>query len=318
MSWDAIVSDYLAVLGRRGRSAGTIRAYRFALHDFERFLTRESLDIASAEPSDVEHWQDDQIRRGLSARSRQLSASAVRSALRWAAQRGACDPSLSRAVETPRAPRLLPRPLSTADVERIRAYLHPRRPRANLMYWRTRALFFYAVTTGARISEILSVDREDLALEAVVVTQKGGSEKALFAPPVAMEAVADYLRHRCDAHPALFVSHGNPPTRRLTAIGAREAWHQLADQLRIERFTTHQLRHTCATELLEAGVPAEVVAAHLGHHGLGSLTGYGEVRRGRRQLAVEAMETRLGRNVMAPGQRFVAVKGGKGRRVELS
>lgn len=178
-------------------------------------------------------------------------------------------------------------------------------------------MWFYMVTTGARVSEVLSLELEDLSLSAPVVRQKGGSQKSLFAPGIATAAVLDYVRRRTDNDAALWVTHGNPPVRRLEAPGVREQWHQLADHLGIPRFTTHQLRHTCATELLDAGVPPEVVAAHLGHHGLASLAGYGEVRLGRRQLAVAAMEKRFGAQ-RAPGQQFVVIKGGGGRRVELS
>jgi integrase len=71
--------------------------------------------------------------------------------------------------------------------------------------------------------------------------------------------------------------------------GVREIWRKLARKLDIAPWTTHQLRHTCATELLEAGVPELVIAEHLGHHGLGSLHIYGQVRERQRQQAVDVM-----------------------------
>jgi integrase len=182
-----------------------------------------------------------------------------------------------------------PRPIAKADLEIIKAYLLPRRPHMGIVALRDRALFFYLLTTGARVSEALQVRRDDL--DAPVVRQKGGSEKVLLMPPGAHELIDDYLRARIDREPWLWITHKtNAPITRLGAPGVREVWRKLAKKLGITPWTTHQLRHTCATELLEAGVPELVIAEHLGHHGLASLHIYGQVRDKQRQAAVAVMD----------------------------
>lgn len=317
--WTNLTQAYKGYLRRRGRSENTVRAFDCWFRDFDRYLARLGIEVESVSSVQLERWQEGLAARSLAPRTQQLAATSVRNAIRWAIQRRSWDfdqPDVWEALAAPRAPKLLPRPLPRATVDRITAYLAPRRINGDLYFYRTRAMWFYMVTTGARVSEVLSLERDDLAHDGPVVRQKGGSQKALWAPPAAMGAVLDYVRRRDDDHPALWVTHGNPPVRSLAPAGVREQWHQLADRLSIPRWTTHQLRHTCATELLDAGVPPEVVAAHLGHHGLASLAGYGEVRLGRRQLAVQAMEDRFAR--MKPdGMRVVALKGGRGRRTEI-
>lgn len=313
-TWDGLADFYLAILKRRGRAEATARAYRCGLVDFGRYLSRIGLvSVREISEEVVDGWQDESVDRGLAPRTRQIWGGAVRGALRLAQQRGLVSAEAVSAVESPKAARLVPRPLPRADVNLITTYLSPRRPHAPLLYWRTRALWFYTVTTGARSAEILSLDRIDLEQETVIVRQKGGSEKALLAAPTALQSVREYLERRADPHPALWVTHSDPPTQRLGAPGLRESWHRLADQLGIPRFTTHQLRHTCATELLDAGVAPEVVAAHLGHHGLSSLSGYGEVRRGRRQAAIDAMESRFGAGGRREltRKRLAVVRGGR-------
>lgn len=301
--WEQMATRYLQWLARRGRSDGTVRAYQWGLRDFGRWLAGAGVD----DPEDlaiahVEAWQDEQLQRGLAPRTRQLSANAIRTVLRWGKRNGYdLDPAIADAIVTPKAPHLMPRPLEPHHVDKINAFLAPRRPRAPLIYWRTRALWYFAVCTGARTAEILCLDREDFEQEELIVRQKGGSEKLLLAPPVAMTAVDDYLSRRTDQHAACFVTHGDPPVWRLGPPGMREGWHRLADQLQIPRFSSHQLRHTCASTLLEMGIPPDVVAEHLGHHGLATVMGYAKVSQRRRQGAVSQLEGRFGRFRVIPG-----------------
>jgi integrase/recombinase XerD len=290
-----LADDYLRYLTRNGRQPGTLKAYRWALDGW--LLAMERLGVA--DPGELtqlglEAWQDELASRGLAARTRGIAVAAVRGMLRWAAgrERGV-PPMLWAGLDTIRAPRLLPRPLSPVALDRIIAALTPRPRRTDLCALRDRALFFYLVSTGARISEALQVDR-DVYGRMVVVRQKGGAQKVLMSTPVADDAVADYLRCRPDNHPALFITHDtNRPVRRLDATGAREVWIRLARRLGVPRFTTHQLRHTAATEMMDAGVPDLIIAEQLGHRRLDTLRGYAQVREARRAEAVRAMQDRL-------------------------
>jgi site-specific recombinase XerD len=326
-AWGMIVREYTANMRRKLLSEGTVHAYSWALEDFGRFILmeRELEDLADLELEDIEAWED-HLRttggltgNGRAPRSQQMARAALRQCLKFASHRGLqLDPAIFDGFSAMRVPRGLPRPLAPVHVDRITAYLSPRRPKADLRYYRMRAMWFYMVSTGARVSEVLSLDRDDLDSGAPVVTQKGGGQKVLFAPEFAQTCLWDYLQRRQDDHPAVFLSHGNPPHHRLEPSGVREMWHRLADDLGIPRFTTHQLRHTCATELLDAGVPVDVVAKHLGHRGMHTIANYAEVRMGRRQAAVDAMQERLGGALKPAGQNVVAIRNGRGRRVELA
>jgi len=133
------------------------------------------------------------------------------------------------------------------------------------------------------------------------VRQKGGSEKRLMAPPAAMEMLHDYLKARADDSPWAWISHrSNAPLHRLTPAGVREIWHKLARKAGVKYWTTHQLRHTGATELLDAGVPELVIAEHLGHHGLATLHNYSQVRQKQRQQAVDVMERLMEPPILLP------------------
>jgi integrase/recombinase XerD len=286
---DQALEDFERSMLRRQLSPATVRTYRWGLQDlFEGMKASRLRDVHDLTRDVLEDWQDHMVEEKWKPRTRSLAVTAARQFIRWAAERDLADFRLEKALAKVKTPDGRPRPIKKADLETIKAYLLPRRAHMNIVALRDRALFFYLLTTGARVSEALQVRRDDL--ESPVVRQKGGTEKVLLMPPAAQELVEDYLRARHDDSPWLWISHRtNAPLHRLAPPGVREIWRKLARKLGISPWTTHQLRHTCATELLEAGVPELVIAEHLGHHGLGSLHIYGQVRDKQRREAVDVM-----------------------------
>jgi site-specific recombinase XerD len=293
---DQMLEDFERAMLRRDLSPATVRTYRWSLQDLFEGMKKAGLnDVGQLNRDILEDWQDTMVERKWKPRSRSLAGTAARQFLRWAAERGVVDFRLEKVLAKVKTPDALPRPIPKADLEIIKAYLLPRHPHMNQVALRDRALFFYLLTTGARVSEALQVRRDDL--DGPVVRQKGGSEKRLLMPPAAAELVSDYLRSRADKSPWLWISHRtNAPLGRLGPPGVREIWRKLAKKLDLKPWTTHQLRHTCATELLEAGVPELVIAEHLGHHGLGSIHIYGQVRAKQRQQAVDVMDALVGQS----------------------
>ena len=285
-----VIDDFCRWMVREGRSAATIRSYSWALDDLQRFLRAQGVaDVTDLTRRQLEDWQDEMIARGVGPRSRQLASTAVRMFVRFCADEDLVDSRLERGIARVKVQRLLPRPIPPVDLQLVKAYLLPRRPGMGLVPLRDRALFFYLLTTGARVSEALQVRRDEA--ERALVIQKGGSQKVLRMTPSTAAMVTDYLEQRHDHAEWLWVTHdSNRPQRRLDPAAVREVWRKVARHVGVPAWTTHQLRHTCASELLEAGVPELVVAEHLGHHGLGTLHVYGQIREAQRQLAIDAME----------------------------
>ena len=309
-----ISTGYLAHLHRKGRRPNTLTAYRFELQAFARWLELES--IADAEQltgrrlEDFQDWRAGQV----VAKTQQVSASAVRGALRSAASQEPplCSPALCFRLTTPRTGRLLPRPIPRADLEKLLAALGPRPERRteatipgpagpeleHLLRLRSRALFLLILSSGARISEALSLDRDQLQNGTAVVIQKGGSEKLLVVSAAAEEAVADYVAARHDNCRAMFIGHGPQQAgspKRLDKSSQQLVWDDLCGWLGVARFTAHQVRHTCATELLRQGVDSLVIAKHLGHRGLQAIAGYAEVGLATRQSMLEVLDQRIRR-----------------------
>jgi len=239
---DQVLEDFERAMLRRQLSPATVRTYRWGLQDLFEGMKQAGLrDVHDLSRGILEDWQDTMGERKWRPRSRSLAVTAARQFIRWASERDLVDFRLEKALVKVKTPDGRPRPLPKADLEKVKAYLLPRRPRMNIVALRDRALFFYLLTTGARVSEALQVRRDDI--ETPVVRQKGGTEKVLLMPPACQELVEDYLRGRRDDSPWLWVSHkSNAPLSRLGPPGVREIWRKLARKLGITPWTTSTAR----------------------------------------------------------------------------
>lgn len=292
-SWlGGIGPAYARALRRAGRSEETIRGYMWTVDKLLDFLERDGLeDFADITRDQLERWQDEIVQSRLKARSRQHASSIARGLLRWAAEREIVDWRLERAVVPVNVKRRKVHPVPPADLAKVIRYLVPLRPHMTIVELRDRAMTIYILVTGARVSEALQALRTDYTLPVVI--QKGGGEKTLRPTATALDLVHDYLRARRDDWPWLWVQHGNninAAGARLKSSGVREALIRLALRLQIKPFTTHQLRHSYATVLGNAGISPAAIADGLGHADLRTLMEYLEVQEPLQLQVVETME----------------------------
>src|SRR5581483_5407479 len=292
VAWDHLLGDFEANMVTRRRSPGTIKGYRWALEDFLRFLTEEGVaGPAELQFEHVEAWQQ-ALGRRVSPGSQRLAATAIRQFLRWGIRRRiGWSSELPEFVVDVEEKRKDPRPLEPEHLSRILAYYRPRQLNASIAHMRNRALFCYLLATAARVSEALQVTRNEA--ERAIIVQKGGTEKILEVGPSVLAMIQDYLNRRDDDNPYLWVTHtpgDDLGPRPLKADGVREIWKGLARKLGIPPFTTHQIRHTAATELIDADVDHLFAANYLGHHDLSTIQRYAKVRERQRRQARDVLE----------------------------
>jgi site-specific recombinase XerD len=265
--------------------------------DAPELLTRQVLD----------RWQD-LLAGQVSPKSQAVYAGAVRGLLRWAGREERVRPGLADFIETVEVPDHLPLVLEPEQLQTVVARF--RRDRGTLEYLRDRALFWFLLTSSARISEALRLDLIDLDRSRWVVVQKGGGEKAIIISATARQWLERYLGARGkDAVSALWI-HIGPLVgrRRLTRNDANRIWRRLCAELGIRRFTNRYLRGTSATELNELDATAIDVAHHLGHKNLATILKYAKLRDRRRQAMVDQLD-RLIPPAPAPGVRRRPRKG---------
>lgn len=299
---DRIAESFERALLREEFSPATVRNYGIGVKNLFSFLRDRGVwDFADLTRGLLEEWQDSLRERTppLKANSRALYATAVRQLIEWAADRDVVDVKLVRAiarVRTRRREQDQRQPIPASDLAQLMAYLGQRRRRMTIIDLRDRALFFFLLETGLRVSEALQVTRAGYI--GGRVRQKGGTWIEFAITATVAEMIADYNRVRRDESPWQWVKHGNNAAveGRLADSGVREIWRRLCAQLGIPRFTTHQLRHTSASLIHEKQLGDElVIAAHLHHADTRTAHRYVKVSDSRKQQVLDGLETLIRR-----------------------
>ncbi|MCG7284401.1 site-specific tyrosine recombinase XerD [Cellulomonas sp. ACRRI] len=276
----AALDGYLAHLTvERGLSANTLAAYRRDLSRYVDHLAAAGrASVADVAESDVEDFLT-AVRTGsdgravLSASSAKRAVVAVRGWHRFAVLEGLTSADPARAVRPPKQSQVLPKAIGTHEVERL---LEAASLGDGPVPLRDRALLELVYSTGARISEAVGLDVDDLDLTegraAVRLFGKGSKERVVPVGAYAVEALEAYLVR---ARPALAAAGRGGAAVFLNTRGARlsrqSAWAVLrtaAERAGLpgaEHVSPHTLRHSFATHLLAGGADVRVVQELLGH-----------------------------------------------------
>ncbi len=264
--------DHLAV--ERGTSRNTLDGYARDLRRYVEHLSGAGLTsladvgevhvsafLATLREGTAEHPP-------LAASSAARALVAVRGLHRFAVREGLTDLDPAREVRPPAAPRRLPKALGVHDV--LRLLDTPGDEGAGAL--RDRALLEVLYSTGARISEAVGLDLDDIDTveRTVLLDGKGGKQRLVPIGRPALDAVDAYLVR---ARPGLAAGGRGTPAVFLNKRGGRlsrqSAWQALkvaAERAGIaSSVSPHTLRHSFATHLLEGGADVRVVQELLGH-----------------------------------------------------
>lgn len=267
--------DHLAV--ERGLAANSLAAYRRDVRRYLAFLAGIGrADLADVDAADLAAYQQrlaggDAGHPPLAVASAARAVVTVRGLHRFAAAEGLVPADVTRDLRPPAPARRLPKALSVEDVA---ALIEAAGFDGTVLARRDRALLELLYATGARISEAVALDVDDVARDApadaasVRLRGKGGRDRVVPVGSAAVRAVGDYL---VAGRPALV--HGATPALFLNSRGGRlsrqSAWsilRQAAEKAGVARdVSPHVLRHSYATHLLDGGADVRVVQELLGH-----------------------------------------------------
>jgi len=144
---------------------------------------------------------------------------------------------------------------------------------------RNRAILEVLFSTGLRIAELVSLNREQIQFPKtvsdeleVVITGKGGRVRPVYFSERALTWLSRYLKERGDVHEALFITYGSAgagakkTARRISPRTIQELFKKNAIKSGIPLTTTpHVMRHSFATDLVARGVDIRAVQEFLGH-----------------------------------------------------
>ncbi|UOQ91326.1 site-specific tyrosine recombinase XerD [Agromyces endophyticus] len=272
MTTAARVDGYLRHLAvERGLSRNTTASYRRDLAIYADWLESRGpgeLDrVAERDLSDFVRYLGTEREPVLATSSIARVLSAVRGLHRFLAEEGELDADVSRDLRPPKLPARLPKAIPVEDVEALIAAAGGEEP----VQLRDAALLELLYATGARVTEAVSLNVDDLIDDEVVrLFGKGGKQRIVPVGSYARRAIDAYLVRarpifsaRGQATPALFLGVRG---KRLSRQGAWDVIRGAAERAGLEASVSpHTLRHSFATHLLEGGADVRVVQELLGH-----------------------------------------------------
>ncbi|MGH3722449.1 MAG: tyrosine-type recombinase/integrase [Pseudonocardiaceae bacterium] len=274
-AYAAVLGDYTANLARAPVSAQTRRTYASKVRQFLVWLQVADTDGDPLREPAARDWAVRDYRTHLQAVAKRAPAT-VNNALAAVDDfytRLGLGPAHAKRAELPQtAPRALGRRVAVKFLREVQRWPSPRDKAVALVP-------FYA---GARISEVVGLDVEDVAMSARKGTLRiyGKGQKVREVPihPPLRAALAEWLGERPDwpgsTGAALFL---NQKGGRLSATSAHTIITTITESAGIqEKATAHTLRHTFATSLVRAGTDLVTVAELLGHARLDNVRVYSQ------------------------------------------
>jgi integrase/recombinase XerD len=270
--------DHLTI--ERGVAANTLSSYRRDLRRYAEHLVERGIDdmgkVTEADVSDflaaLRRGDPDSGAAPLSAVSAARTLIAVRGLHRFAAAEGVTEVDVARAVKPPTPSRRLPKSLTIDEVLALLEGAGGDSEADGPLTLRNRAMLELLYSTGARISEAVGLDIDDIDTHArsVLLRGKGGKQRLVPIGRPAVSALDAYLvRGRPDlarrgkGTPAIFL---NARGGRLSRQSAWQVLQDAAERAGISAAVSpHTLRHSFATHLLDGGADVRVVQELLGH-----------------------------------------------------
>ena len=265
-----------SLAGERRLSQLTIEAYERDTRQFLMFLTGHAggparlSDIKALRPADLRAFLATRRKDGAGARTLGRGLAGLRSFLRHLEKKGLANAAGARAVRSPRQPKSLPKPLSAVQAVRVTSD-EGQLAEEPWIAARNAALLSLLYGSGLRISEALSLSRQDFPPGAgtLRITGKGGKTRIVPLLAATAEAVEAYL-DRCPfaigpESPIFRGARGGPLQ---PAIIQREMQKMRSALGLPETATPHALRHSFATHLLSAGGDLRAIQELLGHASL--------------------------------------------------
>lgn len=279
MRLERAVDAYLRhITIERGLSEHTIAAYRRDLGGYREWLAAAGVEDTSAiTPALVAQFAADRAAADPPPAATSLARlqSSVRGLHRFLVREGIETSDASDRLTPPKTPQRLPKALT---IDQIGALLDAAGPapgaatETDVIRLRDRALLELLYATGARVSEVMQLDVDDIAGDADLLRVRGKGQKERIVPvgSYARAAVDAYLARsrpelsrRGHATPRLFLGARGAPLSRQSAWLIIQAAAERAG-LRAH-VSPHTFRHSFATHLLQGGADVRVVQELLGH-----------------------------------------------------
>ena len=257
-------------------SNNTLQSYKRDLEQYRNYLLTKDLKYNKITEKEIKEYLKyliEEQNKKPSTISRMIAS--IRSFYQYEVKNKKVSVDPTENVQSPKIEKKAPCILTTKEVE----LLLEQPTDADLKGIRDKAMLEFAYATGMRVTEIISLNVEDVNLEQeYVVCKTGKRTRDIPLGKMALIAIKEYLNKardvmvKSDKERSLFV---NVNGKRLTRQGFWKIIKYYQEQAHIDKdITPHTLRHSFATHLLQNGAELKAIQTMLGHSDISSTQVY--------------------------------------------
>jgi len=256
-------------------SDNTLQSYRRDICQFEEYLNRKQKDYLKLKESDIKDYLKHLVDEGKKASTVSRSLASIRSFYQFAVKNKKLEADPTEKIQSPKIEKRVPSVLTAQEVE-----LLLEQPKCvDLKGTRDKAMLELAYATGMRVTEIISLDIDDVNVEeGYVICRTGPKQRNIPLGSMSLKALKEYIERareiliKDETVRALFV---NINGHRLTRQGFWKIVKYYKEQAHITKeITPHVLRHSFATHLLQNGADLKAIQTMLGHSDISSTQVY--------------------------------------------
>ncbi len=256
-------------------SDNTLQSYKRDILQYEEYVEQNKINYAKTNQGDIKTYLGHltQIGKKPSTVSRNLAS--IRSFYQFLIRNKKVKQDPTENIQSPKIAKRVPSVLTSQEVE-----LLLEQPKdIDLKGIRDKAMLEFAYATGMRVTEIISLNVEDVNLEeGYVVCKNGTKQRNIPLGSMSLKALKEYME---DARPILIKNENdkalfvNINGGRLTRQGFWKIIKYYKEQAHITKdITPHVLRHSFATHLLQNGADLKAIQTMLGHSDISSTQVY--------------------------------------------
>lgn len=256
-------------------SNNTLQSYKRDLKQFKEYLEENGIRYNYVHEEEMKNYIEHLEELGKKPSTISRCIASIRSFYQFVVKKGKVKEDPTEHIQSPKIEKRVPSVLTAKEVE-----LLLEQPKdVDLKGIRDKAMLEFAYATGMRVTEIISLNMEDVHLnEGYVTCRNGGKQRNIPLGKMAAKALKEYIEEargiliKSEDEQALFV---NINGGRLTRQGFWKIIKYYKEQAHINKeITPHVLRHSFATHLLQNGADLKAIQTMLGHSDISSTQVY--------------------------------------------
>lgn len=251
-----LLNHYLVSKKISGLSENSLKLYNLYISDF---ISKTNKNISDMNNLDIKLYLFNyQNIHKISNRTLESRRIIICSFFNWLFNNEYISKNIAGNIEPIKYEKKHRKSMSEMDLEKIRKYVTD---------VRDTAIIEMLYSTGCRITELVTLNRDDIDFQSkeVKLFGKGAKHRVSFLNARAEISVKNYLATRTDNNPALFVS-SRKPYERLSKFGIEKFIREMNNNISLTTYVTpHIFRHTTATMALNRGMNVVDVSKILGH-----------------------------------------------------